>query len=176
MAFTKRGVGQPSKFTKQRKQIILGCVRRGLTEPQACKAASMGIITLKRWKKKAADGEAGGYVKFIDDLRKAEVDAIAFHADNIYNAAKGGQVVTEYKTETSPKGVVETVTEKKSLPNWSASAWYLERKDPANWGKKETVKLELDWRASLVANGIDADAIFEKSVERAIPLIAANEE
>ena len=68
----------------------------------------------------------------------------------VHDAAKGGIPVKETRTVTRADGSQEiTVTEKVSQPDWRAAALILERRFPESWGRRDSLKVEVDWRKEL---------------------------
>jgi hypothetical protein len=63
------------------------------------------------------------------------------------------------------------VIRKASQTNWQAAAWFLERSDPANWGRKDVlIQLGLDpallkeLKAKADASGVDLASVFESLI------------
>jgi hypothetical protein len=72
------------------------------------------------------------YVDFDEAVKDAEARAEVGHVANIAQAAKSG--------------------------NWTASAWWLERRRHQDWGRKDRVEIIATVRELARANGADEDA------------------
>lgn len=68
------------------------------------------------------------YARFADAVQKAEAEAEVAHVANIAKAAQAG--------------------------NWTASAWWLERRRHADWGRKDRVEIVQTVRQLAAANGL----------------------
>jgi len=94
-----------TKFDPDRAKSILADLATGNT--RACAAGRAGVTdrTLRRW---IARGKTGRkpYVSFVSAIKKAERDAEAFAVRSIVAAGR---------------------------KNWTAHAWWLERKFPEDW-------------------------------------------
>lgn len=135
--------GRPTKLTPETQKKIVAAIRSGNFFETACEFAGISRSTGFEWLR-IARGEhpdkkpTKPFLDFLDAVKKAEADAEAEQLLIIRNAAKGG---TEYRSETVNKydkdGRVKEVIERKQLtpPNWTAAAWYLERKHPERWGR-----------------------------------------
>lgn len=58
------------------------------------------------------------------------------------------------------------VAEAAAVPrNWTAAAWWLERRHPDNFGRKDRVEIKVDLRtiAERVAPGLDVDAVLAEA-------------
>ena len=101
-----------SKITEE----IIGCISEafgaGHYREVACKLAGIDRWTLLNWLKRGDRERSGVYRDLYLAVEKAEAKAEAevFHLKNIETA---------------------------SVKNWFASAWFLERKHPERWGKRE---------------------------------------
>jgi len=107
-----------TKFDEDRQRRILKDLADGQT--RACAAARAGISesTLQKWMARGRKGEEP-FDTFVTAVKKAERDAEAVAVGEIRKAGK---------------------------KNWTAYAWWLERKYPQSWGKdsdkiREALKL-----------------------------------
>lgn len=86
-------------------------------------AVMFGIThtTMKAWKKK--------YLLFAAAIKKARATAMQGRLQVIMDAAKGGEEYETQETVTKSKdgSITKKVVRKKTPPNWTAAAWYLER-------------------------------------------------
>lgn len=103
-----------TKFTADNRREIIKLVRAGLSTTDVAKAVGIHPSTLFNWLSWGEDGirgrdDDGEYVEFAHEYRRAEAMRKAFHLQNITRAASDGQ--------------------------WQASAWYLERAYPQEFGR-----------------------------------------
>lgn len=162
---TPAPVGRPTQLNEAMHKGIVEAVRGGLPITKAAALCGMHPDTVMKWQaigrkaqRMADDGEEvpermHRYARFSIDIEMARAEAQQVHLANIKNAAADG--------------------------NWTASAWYLERTDPANWGRKDRLALtggdggpiEVEHRVS------PKDTLAEKlsaMAERASQIIDAN--
>ncbi len=113
--------GRPAKYTDEIAKAICEAVAAGVPEVIAAQAAGVARTTLQRWKKKHA--------AFCSTIKEARAQAIEVRVKRINKAAQGGdEVEVSEKTVEYPNGKTETtVVRKKTAPQWTADAWYLER-------------------------------------------------
>lgn len=114
-----RPPGRPTKCTPERQGIILDALRSGNYAVVAAQLADIDEKTFYNWQAAAEEGREP-YASFFQSVKKAEAEA--------ENAAV--QVVRA--GGSGPESV-----------NWQSSAWYLERKFPARYGKRDPQKAEL---------------------------------
>jgi transposase len=89
------------------------------------------------------------YADFAEAIKSAEAEAQASHVANITQAGASGQ--------------------------WQASAWWLERRCPADWGKIDRVEVEVRRVAERVAaeTGADPDWLIRRAGEIAAAVASA---
>jgi hypothetical protein len=80
----------------------------------ACRAAGIKEQTYLNWLKWGEEKKAGIYFEFFEAIKKAEAVAEARNVTIIQTAAKD---------------------------SWQAAAWWLERKHPDDWGRKDQHKI-----------------------------------
>lgn len=105
-----RPTGRPTKLDDKRQARILEAIRDGLPYTTACALAGIHYSTFAEWKLKGED-PASPYAEFAMSVKEAEAEAEALHVKRIESASKNGQ--------------------------WQASAWFLERRHPQQWGRTE---------------------------------------
>jgi len=130
--------GRPTKFTPENTTRILNALRGGTPIIHAAQAAGVDYSTFCRWRQRGERVGHGPYRDFRDEVKKAEADSIIRNITIVQKAALGGEVVTR-TTTTKPDGTV-IVTERKSSPAWQAAAWWLERKYPNDWSRRERLE------------------------------------
>lgn len=89
------------------------------------------------------------YAIFVYAIKNAEAKAQAESIIRIRAASRGGELVRE-TTVTRPNGTAVT-TREYSRPDWTSAAWYLERKYPDLWGRRERVDRSVRAEAEKVA-------------------------
>jgi hypothetical protein len=109
---------------------IIGCISEALGAGHyrevACKLAGIDRKTLTNWLKRGERERAGLYRDLYLAVDKAEAKAEVFHLKNIETA---------------------------STKSWFASAWFLERKHPERWGKREAPPVDDRERDEVVVIG-----------------------
>lgn len=89
---------------------LVACVESGLTFQRAAQACGIGYSTFKTWMARGRKEKRGIYRDFMAAIKKADAQGEAWHLDNI----------KEHSAKT-----------------WQASAWFLERKFPERWAKRD---------------------------------------
>lgn len=151
-----------TKLTKERKDIILHEISEGNTKENAAKVAGISEATLYNWiaKGRTEEPPAG-----LEDMTKKELVALAkkhqvkgYHKMNksqlisrVEEAATIHRALVEEMEFAEARGISEHVKtiKKASKEDWKASAWFLERKDPANWAKKDRLHVENNHSGSI---------------------------
>jgi alpha-galactosidase/6-phospho-beta-glucosidase family protein len=99
-----------AKISSELVEILCEALEEGHYREVACKLAGIDRKTLLNWLKRGAREKSGLYRELFEAVERAEAKAEEFHLKNIKDASK---------------------------KNWFASAWYLERKHPERWAKRE---------------------------------------
>ncbi len=102
--------GRPAKFTPQIQEKILTVLTVGAYRSDACHYVGIQYETLRAWLRRGERETRGAYFEFAQRVKQAEAAA----------ALKAF-------------GTVRTAMDK----NWQAAAWYLERKNPQEWGNRQ---------------------------------------
>ena len=129
-------MGNRTKLLKPHvRQTILDYIAKGNYISTACKAAGVCPETYCNWQNKAEAATSSDdiYYQFFQELKTAEAQNIAHNIENIQTASD------------------------KDARNWTASAWLLERKYPAEYGKR----LELEVGPSKVLLALQQQAKLE---------------
>jgi transposase-like protein len=113
-----------SKLTPEIAAAVLENIARGNYIEIACQAAGIGAKTLRNWRDRGErdDEAAAPYREFVEALEQARALGHTFHIGIIARAAR---------------------------ENWTASAWILERTDPARYGRHERVTQSGDMQHTL---------------------------
>jgi hypothetical protein len=118
------------------------------------------------------------YAEFLDALEKAEGEAVTERLSLIRDAATGGRqrtktverVIWEGEGDNRTERVVERVTTTETAePLWTAAAWLLERRRPAEFGRRVeltgadgTPLVPKEDRAAALAEALEA---YQRGVE-----------
>jgi hypothetical protein len=139
----KRGRGRPLELTPELIQQLATSIRATSSKEAAVSLAGIDLKTLRNWMRRGRKERDGLYRNLFLAIRKALAEFESFHAANIASVARG-KPGRNVKTErVLPDGTKETVIEKEptQFPQWTASAWLLERRNP-RWQRKDTVRHE----------------------------------
>jgi hypothetical protein len=112
--------GKPTKLTLELQEAICKNIANGMYPAKAAMLEGLGERTYYLWMQRGREEKEGIYLHFMHAVKKAENIAVAFHLENIRKAAAG---------------------EDNGNPVWQASAWYLERRYPDEWGRRDRVDL-----------------------------------
>lgn len=105
------------KLTDQLCDDICNDIKAGVPIDHAAIAHGITRATFYNWYNKGEDAKSGKFKKFYDKVEKAKSVAITLRARRIYKAG-----------ETS----------------WQADAWWLERVDPENFGRRDKHEHKVD--------------------------------
>lgn len=149
--------GRPSLLDEATRQGLLDTLKLGVPMRSAAAAVGIHVNTLGNWMKrgyiehearsndKPADEAETPYLELYLEAQKARSEAVVRGVALVQKAAQGGYVtkVTTKKYKDVETGVIVTETaEDIASPDWRASAWFLERTQPEEFGK-EAQKVEL---------------------------------
>ena len=109
--------GRKSKLTPERQQKIVELVAAGNYQNVAAHCVGIDETTLSRWLKMGSEQSSGPYYEFRQALKEAEAQSEAVRIERIATAGQTG--------------------------NWQADAWYLERRYPDRWARRERQDLTL---------------------------------
>lgn len=111
-------MGRPSKFTPAVREKIVQALRGGAHRSTAAQFGGVSHTTLRNWMLLAESPDAPPeYVEFAEEVQKAEADAEIIRLARLNKAGADG--------------------------SWQADAWWLERKNPEKWGKKDRTQMEI---------------------------------
>ena len=127
------------KLTDQLCDEICNDIKAGVPIDHASIAHGITRATFYNWFDKGKEAKSGKFRKFYDKIQEAKSVAITLRARRIYKAG-----------ETS----------------WQADAWWLERVDPTNFGRKD--RHEVDMKAQ-----VQSDLLVK--LERPLPELKRDE-
>ena len=107
-------MGRITKLTPEVQDNIVKYIENGGYAKDAVLAVGIDEGTYYNWIKRGSKGEEP-YFKFFKSIKKARAKAIMKNVLTIQIAAQ---------------------------TQWQAAAWWLERTSPADWGKKDSLKVE----------------------------------
>jgi hypothetical protein len=151
-------------------KAIITAVAGGVPYYQACLLADVPQSTATLWMEKGEGRHSQQrptpqLVAFVAAIKKAETQDEARRLLRISQAGEGGVVVSE-KTTRYPDGRVVTEVQR-TVPQWQAHAWMLERKYPDRYGRRVQADLAVQVRqvAEEVAQevGLSADEILAEA-------------
>ena len=113
------------KLTDQLCDDICNDIKAGVPIKHAAIAHGISKSTFYDWYSKGENAKSGKFKKFYDKVEEAKSVAVTLRARRIY---KAGEM------------------------SWQADAWWLERVDPDNFGKKDfhDVRMEADVKTDLL--------------------------
>jgi len=169
----------PSKLTPERGEKIIALIRAGNYKETAAACCGIDQSTLYRWVEngeKAGDGEKDpnkDYREFYKAVKEAEAYAEAAHLSIIAKAAQGHTLVAKKTTTTTKPDGSTTVREEEAYqpPQWTASAWYLERTKRDKFIRRE--KLSGDKENPLEVN-VNATTDIDRFINDPEAVDAAN--
>jgi hypothetical protein len=132
---------------------VIERVQLGLDLQSAADSAGISRATLHNWRLTGARHRAAHaqgkkltpaqqrFATFLDALERAEAEAEANRLAIISRAAQGGAVVTKTTVKRDGQGAVLERTEVTETlrPEWTAAAWWLERRKPAKYARRVEV-------------------------------------
>lgn len=113
--------GRRGKLTLEIQNNVCKYIRNGNYLQTAARLAGIHISTFHIWMNRGREEEEGIYVDFLEAVEKAESFAENQYLERIREAANGNSDIK---------------------PIWNAAAWYLERKYPDKWGRRERLDLK----------------------------------
>lgn len=165
-------MGRATKLTKTAKRVIVEAISAGTTQKDAVLAAGIDITSYHRWLNRGEEETEGIYREFRQAVLRAKNLAQFKYEDVILKAANGEFDPIIEKKIVDKDGKKEiTITERHVLPDWRAAAFWLERKIPDVYGRKDNVKVDLGWRDELEKKGVDPDAAIDQLAATLRPIL-----
>jgi hypothetical protein len=158
VAKSKR-TGRIPKLTPEIHAAVVRDIAAGVPREHAAERASIHRATLFRWLARGRKDRAGPYRDLCDAVKRAEADALAASVARIRRAAQGGQVIERTTTTTTRKDGSSTtkVVERMTAGQWTADAWWLERRHPdefaGNRHEAKELREQLKALLKLVSDG-----------------------
>lgn len=115
MAAKKGTQTRPSKLTPERQRLIATAIAAGNSRDMAARYAGVAPQTMFIWLAKGRAATSGMYHDFAEAVEKADADATVTAVANIRQAMRD---------------------------SWQAAAWWLERRWPDEWGRRERQTIE----------------------------------
>jgi transposase len=129
------------KLTADLTEQITKLISEGNYVEVACSAVGIGKTTFYRWLEAGDSAQSGIFRDFWNAIKKAEAEAETKYTGVIKDAANTG--------------------------NWTAAAWWLERRYPERWGKRD--RLEMTGKDG---GPIETKAVSDEQHNRAISALA----
>jgi len=102
-----------TKLNSRVQNTIVKCLKDGNTRNDSALYAGIGVSTFYLWLDRGRAGESP-YVEFLEAVEKAEAEAMIANVAIIQRAAND---------------------------TWQAAAWWLERKRPDDWGRRQRMDI-----------------------------------
>lgn len=139
------------KLTRDLQDRLVKHLADGIDRRHACEQVGITLRTLQRWLKAGREGEGKAFVSLVSQVKKAEADAVVLLVGQVRSAALGGAVI-ERRTFTKSDGTQEVV-EKFARPEWTAAAWWLERRRPKEYSSDRKRVKELERLLAEIVKG-----------------------
>ena len=111
--------GRPKALTATKKRNFLAAIKVGVPLSMACDAAGINVSTFYNWKNRLdREPEGSELWAFFQEIKKREAQGLQENLERILAAA------------AEPR-------------NWTASAWWLERRYPQHFGKAVQVSADV---------------------------------
>ncbi len=111
-------MARKSKLTPELISLASELIRAGNYYKHVAQYLGISKETFFRWLREGEKAKSGLKRQFYDAVKKAEAEAIARNIALIQKAAQEG--------------------------NWQAAAWWLERKYPEEWGRKDRMDIQAE--------------------------------
>jgi transposase len=152
----KRKGGPIPRVDAEKVKSIVRDLGVGVPRKQAAERAGISESCLYKWLAKGRQGgkKNAAYLQLLQDIKKAEAESLAASVARIRKAGQGGAVIERTTTSTTnAKGVTTTKTiEKVQAAAWQADAWFLERRFPKEFARKDRTTTTIKGGELLGAN------------------------
>lgn len=151
-------LGRPSKISKAIADELGALLRRGLTQTDACDAASLPRSTFYAWLAKAKDIRE----ELPDPIPAARIKKLTVEELRLLDFL---DVVTGARARA--KGDALTAIRGAMFDDWRAAAWFLERSFPEEYGRRDHIAIDSDevvqirvvWPEELHASEVVIDTV-----------------
>ena len=159
--------GRHTKLTPEVHDRIVAAIAAGNTRAAAAEHGPVGERTLYRWLAKGEHSRNGSPCgQLWQDVKKAENEAEIASVARIRQAAQGGQLTHREVTvkELKDGTTVTTTKEAYTRPEWTADAWWLERRRE-QWRRRENLDVTIRREAERVAkeSGLDVEEVVKEA-------------
>lgn len=135
--------GAPSKLTQELIENFSNLMRMGAYVESAAAACGISKDIFYQWLRKGNKKKSGMHRALVDAVHKAaaegefrdlaNIDKLAMGVKPVFERDASGQIILD--KEGKPIQKVQGIR-----PDWKASAWRLERRNPKNWGSRQTLE------------------------------------
>ena len=127
-------IGRPTKLDEVAARRLVEAVERGNNRATAARLAGIGPSTLREWMARGRLGQEP-FAAFLARLKKADATAEAEAVKLVRDAARGG--------------------------TWQAACWWLERRRPRQWGRRDALaEVERERRADFRSRTLEERRAF----------------
>lgn len=123
-----KGPDPRAKQLEHYQDKIVNALRMGLFLEQACILAGISKHLFYQWCRRGNKDLVGPYKTFVDVINVALAEGEAHHVQNIF---------------------------KHSVNDWRASAWFLDRRHPDRWGRREVNRFGLSENTETPEKAVD---------------------
>lgn len=161
--------GRETKLTPEVQKIIIEKLTEGVPLKHTVDMVGIDGSTFCKWKQRGKKEKSGIYFEFFIAVKKAKANRLAASVKRIESASVGGQVVErETKTVTivtksGEEKTTETTYEKMAPGQWTADAWYLERRHPDEFGNNRKEIRELQEQVKSLLKVLEDGKIIKNS-------------
>lgn len=159
--------GRPTKFDQTLVARAVELVRHGVPEVFAASAAAVAPNTWRDWLRQGADGFSPEKVAFRAEVLAARLQSVSVRVQRIARAGAGIlEMGPEKDAQGKPTGRMVPIPGKWAVePDWHADAWYLERRYPEMFARRDRITMELTDKARKLAavTGIDSDELLAEA-------------
>lgn len=124
-----------SKFTRRRRKILFGAIGLGLSRATACALAGINDSTFRQYMDYGKDSTLKKYRFFRKKIISLEAQREYDALEVITKCSQGGFKIKKTKIKQGIKGMEIERTVSTMAPQWTAAAWFLERKKKDEWGR-----------------------------------------
>lgn len=162
---------RPQKLTDEIANRFLEAIKNGNTIKNSCAYAGISTAIFYVWKEYAKTGPNRGLradvARLMESYTRLEAEAMNEAVVRIRKAGSGETVLQRVTTTRKrPDGTDEVVvTETMLAGEWRADAWFLERRNPREWGRRDRTPVDMDREAERLAKelGIPVEELLAEA-------------